>query len=101
MSDGMSGKSRGIVGNADYQGTPIFHDIVNPIRNGNSDGISAKVVIIDFTWSRFPTQAGIFEVADQFAFFGVHADDRQMTALETMAQLGQIFELKIAVGMRD
>jgi hypothetical protein len=30
----------------------------------------------------------------------VDADDGQMTALETVAQLGQIFELKISVGTR-
>src|SRR3984893_15934059 len=100
MSDGMSGKGGGVVGNADLQSTAIFHNIVNPIGNGDSAGIGAEVVIIDATRGRFPTTARIFEIADEFAFFAVDADDGQMTALETVAQLGQIFELKISVGTR-
>jgi hypothetical protein len=47
MSDGMSGKGGGIVGNADHQSTAIFRNIVNPIGNSDPDGIGAEVVIID------------------------------------------------------
>jgi hypothetical protein len=98
MSDGMSGEGRGIVGNADHQSPAIFQNIINPVGNGDAYGIGAEVVIIDATRGRFPTTARIFEIADEFAFLAVDADDGQMTALETVAQLGQIFELKIAVG---
>jgi hypothetical protein len=98
MSNGMSGKGGGIVGNADHQSTAIFQNIVNPIRNGDPDGIGAEVVVINRTRGRFPTAARIFEIADEFAFFAVHADDRQMTALEAVAQLGEICELQVAVG---
>jgi hypothetical protein len=100
MSDGMSGKGGSVMGNANDEGTAIFHNIVNPIRNGDPNGIGAEVVIIDATRGRFPTTARIFEIADELAFLAVDADDGQMTALETVAQLGQIFELKISVGTR-
>ena len=100
MRDGMSGEGGSVMGDADHQSTAIFHNIVNPIRNGDSDGIGAEVTIIDATWDRFPTAARIFEIADEFAFFAVDADDGQMTALEAVAQLGKIFELKIPVGTR-
>jgi hypothetical protein len=100
MSDGMSGKGGSVMGDADYQSTAIFHNIVNPIRNGDPDGIGAEVVIVNTTRGRFPMAARIFEIADEFAFFAVHADDGQMTALEAVAQLGKIFELKIPVGTR-
>src|SRR5216683_7536125 len=100
MSDGMSGKGGGVVGNADHQSTAIFHNIVNPIRNGDPHGIGAEVVIVNTTRGRFPTAARIFEIADEFAFFAVHADNGQMTALEAVAQLGEILELKVAVGTR-
>ena len=93
MSDGMSGEGGGVVGNADHQSTAIFRDIVNPVRNGDPDGIGAEVVIVNTTRGRFPTTARIFEITDEFAFLAVHADDGQMTALETVAQLGEIFEL--------
>src|SRR5208282_3781482 len=59
MSNGMSGKGGGIVGNADHQSPAIFHNIVNPIRNSDPDGIGAEVVIIDATWGRFPTTSRI------------------------------------------
>src|SRR5260370_3164721 len=95
MSDGMSGKGGSVMGNANDEGTAIFHNIVNPIRNGAPHGIGAEVVIIDATRGRFPTTARIFEIADEFAFFAVHADDGQMTALESVGQLAQSFELKM------
>ena len=57
-------------------------------------------MIVNTTGGRFPTATRIFEIADEFAFLAVHADDGQMTALEAVAQLGEIFELKVAVGTR-
>jgi hypothetical protein len=71
----MSGEGGGIVGNANDQGAAIFGEVVDAIGNGDSDGIGAEVVIIDATWSTLPTTAGIFEVAQQFAFLTVDADD--------------------------
>src|SRR5229473_3828497 len=100
MSDGMSREGGSVMGDADHQSTAIFHNIVNPIRNGDPDGIGAEVVIVNTTRGRFPTAARIFEIADEFAFFAVHADNGQMTALEAVAQLGEILELKVAVGTR-
>src|SRR5215469_13889653 len=100
MSDGMSGKSRSVVGNANHQSATIFPDVVNTVRNSDSAGISTEVVIVDAPRSRFPTATGIFEVADELTFFAVHANDGQMAAPETVAQLSQIFELLISVGMR-
>jgi len=84
----MSGKSRRIVGNPDHESPAIFPDIVNSVRNGDPDRIGAEVMIIDATRSQFPTPAGIFEITDELAFFGVHTNDGQMTALEVVAQLG-------------
>ena len=99
MSDVMSGKSRTVVGNADHSSTAIFHDVVNIVRNSDSAGIGTEVVIRDAPRSGFPTATG-FEVADELTFFCVHANHGQMAAPETVAQLGQIFELQISVGMR-
>jgi len=87
-----------IVGNPDHERPAIFPDIVNSVRNGDPDRIGAEVMIIDATGNQFPTPAGIFEITDELAFFAVQANDGQMTALEVVAQLGQIFELEIAVG---
>src|SRR5580692_12842215 len=100
MGDGMSGKGGGIVGNADHQSAAIFQNIINSIGDGDPDGIGAEVVIIDASRGRFPTTSRILEIPDEFAFFAVHADDGQMTTLEAVAQLGEIFELQISVGTR-
>ena len=60
MSNGMSGKGGGIVGNANHQSTAIFQNIVNPIGNGDPDGISAEVVIIDATGGQIPNDGPDF-----------------------------------------
>src|SRR6201981_1439074 len=94
----MSGKGGSVMGNADHQSSAIFRKIVNPIGDGHPDGIGTEVVIIDATRSGFPTLTGIFEIAYELAFFGIHTDDGQMTTLKAIAQLGQILELQIAFG---
>jgi hypothetical protein len=68
MSDGMSGKGGSVMGNANDEGTAIFHNIVNPIRNGDPNGIGAEVVIIEATRVRFPTAARIFELPTSSRF---------------------------------
>ena len=98
ISDGMSGKGGGVMGNADHQSAAIFHHIVNAIGDSDAAGIGTEVVIIDAAWSQFPTLTRVFEIADELTFFGIHADDGQMTTLKAMAQLGQIFELEISLG---
>src|ERR1700723_716510 len=100
MSDGMSGKGGSVMGNANDEGTAIFHNIVNPIRNGYPNGISAEVVIIDATRGRIPTTARIFEIADELALLAVDADDGKMTALETVAQLDQMAERLLHFGVQ-
>jgi hypothetical protein len=55
-------------------------------------------VIVDATWDGFPTAARILEIADELAFFAVDADDGQMTALEAVAQIHEVFELKVSMG---
>ena len=39
-----------------------------------------------------------FEVADQFALFGIDANDGQVAAAKTLAQIGNVIELEIPVG---
>ena len=56
-------------------------------------------MIVDATWDRFPTAARILEIANELAFFAVDADDRQMTALEAVAQLGEIFNGRFRLGL--
>ena len=93
----MSGEGGSIVRKPNHQGAAIFMDIVNPVGNGHTNGVGAEIVIVDATRGAFPTAAGILEVAHQFPFLAVDADDGQMATLEAVAQCGQILELKVAV----
>ena len=97
VSDGVRREGGSIVGDADHQSTSVFVDIVNSIRNGNPAGVGAEIVIVDAAWRAFPTAARIFELADEFAFLAVDADDGQMATLEAVAQVGKICELEVAV----
>src|SRR5215831_11767791 len=94
----MSCERRGVVGYADHQSASIFVDIVYAVRDGDADGIRTEVVIIDAPRDTFPTPARILEVAHQFAFLAIDADNGQMTATEAVAQMSEIFELTVAVG---
>src|ERR1051326_4954765 len=97
MRDGMSGEGGLVVANADRQSAPIFVHIVDAVGDSYANGIGAEIVIVDATWGAFPTTPRIFEVANQLALLGVDANNGQMAALETVAQMGKIFELPIAV----
>ena len=47
-----------------------------------------------------PDPAGIFEVADQFFLFGIHADNGQRAAQKALFLPGDALELSIALWMR-
>jgi hypothetical protein len=56
-------------------------------------------VIIDQPWRQCPASAGVLEVADQFALFGIHADDGVAAALEAIPQVREIQKLLIVIGV--
>jgi hypothetical protein len=60
---------------AHHDGPPIGEQSVDPVRDGDTGGIGAEIVVVDQAGREIPTRAGILEVADQFAFLGVHAND--------------------------
>jgi len=97
VSDGMGGEGRGVVRNAHDEGTAILGEVVDAIGDGDADGVGAEVVVKDASGAAFPTAAGIAEIANQFALLGIHADDGQVTALEAVTQIGEIFELEIPI----
>jgi hypothetical protein len=83
---------------AHHDRPPIGEQIVDTVRDGDTGGIRAEIVVVDQTGRQIPTRAGIPEVADQFAFLGIHANDGEATALEALTKIAQIEELIIAVG---
>ena len=94
----MSSESRSVVRDADDNGTAIGDGLVDAVRDGNADGIGPEVVIMNGPSIVIPTSALVFEVADQFALFGIDADDGQVAPPKTLAQIGNVIELEIPVG---
>lgn len=55
-------------------------------------------MIVDEHRSAIPAGSRIFEVADEFSFFGIDTDNGKVSALESGAQYGDVVKLLIAVG---
>src|SRR5262249_16662951 len=85
MSDRMSRKGRCVVRDANDNRTAVVNWLVDTIRYGNADSVGAEIVIMNGPWLEIPTSAVVFEVSNQFTFFGIHADDGQVTAAKTLA----------------
>jgi len=98
MSDGMSREGGGVMGDADHDRPAIGEQIIDAVRDGDARGIGAEVVIVDQAGRQIPARPGIFEIADQFAFFGIDANDGETAALKSVAKIAEIEELMVAIG---
>ena len=98
MSDGVSGEGGCVMGDADHDGSSIGEQIIDAVRDGDARGIEAEVVIVDPAGRQIPARPGIFEIADQFPFFGIDANDGETAALKSVAQVAEIEELMVAIG---
>jgi len=86
------------MGDADYDGASIGEQIIDAVRDGDARGIGAEVVIVDQAGRQIPTRPGIFEIADQFTFFGIDANDGETAALKSVAHIAEVEELMVAIG---
>jgi len=75
MCDCVSSKGRCVMRDADHDGPLIGEQIIDAVRDSDARGIGAEVVIVDQAGRQIPTRAGVLEVADQFAFLGINAND--------------------------
>ncbi len=98
MSAGVSGEGGCVMGDTDHDGSSIGEQIIDAVRDGDTRGIGAEVVIIDQTGRQIPARPGIFEIADQFTFFGIDANDGETAALKSVAQIAEVEELMVAIG---
>jgi len=97
-SNGMGGEGRRIVRDTDADSAAVAGRVVDAVRDAYAAGIGAEVVIVHPNWRAIPFDAGVFEVANQFAFLAVYADDRKALTLEASAQRRNMLELLIPVG---
>jgi hypothetical protein len=54
----------------------VGEQVIDTVGDGDADGIGTEIVIIDAHGRAAPLDAVVPEVADQFSFLGVDADDR-------------------------
>ena len=97
-ADGMDGKRRSLVGDADKHRTTVCLEIVNAVRESDARCQGAEVVVVDLGGNVLPFQAGILEVAHQFPFLGVDADNGIALAAEAFSQPGDATKLLVASG---
>ena len=76
--NGMSGEGWSVVRDADADCAAVVRRVVNAVGDAHSAGIGAEVVIVHPNGSAIPFDAGVFEVANQFALLAVDADDGKM-----------------------
>ena len=72
--------------------------VVNAVGDAHAAGIGAEVVIVHQNRRAIPFGSGVLEVADQFPFLAIDADDRKTLSLEASLQRADMLELLIAVG---
>ena len=94
----MGGEGRRIVRDADADGAAIVGWVVNAVGNAHAAGIGAEVVIVHQNRRAIPFGPGVLEVADQFAFLAIDADDRKTLSLKASPQGADMLELLIAIG---
>jgi hypothetical protein len=70
------------VGYADADSAAVVGRVVNAVGDADAAGIGKEVVIVDQNGRAVPFGAGVFEIADHFAFLGVDADDGKALTLE-------------------
>jgi len=95
--DGMGGKGRRVVRRADAYSAAVVRRVVNAVGDAHPAGIGTEVVIVHPNWRAIPFDAGVLEVADQFAFLAVDTDNRKSLPQEALPQRGNMLELLIPV----
>jgi len=99
--DTIGSKLRGVVVDSHADPTTVVRQIVDPIRNGLAQLLVQKIVhpsLLRFPL-RLPFPSGIFKVAHQFLFLGVHRYDRLTPAMKPLGQRVDVFKLGISVRM--
>ena len=81
----VSSEVGGVVGGADDDEATVRGYIVDAVGDGDADRLGAEVVVVDGLWGFRPATAGVLEVPDQFALFGIDADDWQAARGELVA----------------
>jgi len=86
----VDGEGGGVVGGADEEAAVVGCYVVDAVGQGDAFGVGAEVVVVDPGGCLGPGGAVVLEVADQFTFLGVDADDGQAGSGEGFALGGDV-----------
>ena len=80
--DGVGGEGCRVMRDADEDQASVGEQVIDAIRDRDADGIGTEIVIIDAHGRAIPLDTVVFEIADQFSFFGIDADDGKPLSLK-------------------
>ena len=80
--DGVGGKGCRVVRDTYEDRASVGEQVIDTIRDRDADSIGTEIVIIDAHGRAVPLDTIVLEVADQFSFLGVDADDGKPLALK-------------------
>jgi len=98
MCDGVSSEGGCVMRDADHNGSSIGQQIIDAVKDSDARGIGTEVVIVDQAGRQIPARTGIFEMAEEFAFFGVDANNGETAALKSVSKVAEVEELIVAIG---
>ena len=93
----VGGKSGRVVGGSDDDKPVAARHVVDAVGNGDAIGIARKIVDANVDRCLAPRATVVLEQADQLAFLGVNANDRQTAALKSVSKIAQVEKLTIAI----
>jgi len=80
--NGVGGEGCCVMRDADEDQASVGEPVIDAIRDRDADGIGTEIVIIDAHGRAIPLDTVVFEIADQFSFFGIDADDGKTLSLK-------------------
>src|SRR6266849_6178193 len=94
------GEGGSFVGGSQEHTAAVGLGIVDAIRNADTVGGGAEVMIVDIGGRLLPFHSRVLEVTDQFPLFSIHAQHRIAALFELIPLPTEIAELAVAVGSR-
>ena len=82
------------------RGSTVGSQVIDAVRDGDTEGVGAKVVIVDEYGCLMPSGTGILELTDELFLLGIDADQGDGLIGETLAQLRDVGKLCVSLCRR-
>ncbi len=95
----VHGEFRSVGGSADHDRAAIPNRLIESIGRNQGRCLAPEIVLVDLLGLFLPGLSRILKVADEFLFLRIQAQNRTAGIFESLAEVGDQFELSVAVGM--